>query len=49
VLQIPELREKLIAQATDPVGSTPDEFAAFMKAESMKWARVIKSANVKPE
>ncbi|MDB5804255.1 MAG: hypothetical protein JWN73_1577 [Betaproteobacteria bacterium] len=49
VLQIPELREKLIAQATDPVGSTPEEFAAFMKAESVKWARVIKAANVKPE
>lgn len=49
VLQIPEVRDKLVAQATDPVGSTPEEFAAFMEAESVKWARVIKSANVKPE
>jgi tripartite-type tricarboxylate transporter receptor subunit TctC len=49
VLQIPDVREKLVAQATDPVGSTPEEFAAFMKTESVKWARVIKAANVKPE
>jgi tripartite-type tricarboxylate transporter receptor subunit TctC len=49
VLQIPDLREKLVAQATDPVGSSPEEFAAFMKAESVKWARVIKTADVKPE
>lgn len=49
VIQIPDVREKLVAQATDPVGSTPEEFAAFMKTEAVKWARVIKSADVKPE
>ena len=49
VMEIPEIRDKLIAQATDPVGSKPEEFGAFMKAETVKWARVIKSANVKPE
>jgi len=49
VMQIPDIREKLIAQATDPVGTTPEEFGAFMKAETVKWARVIKGADVKPE
>jgi tripartite-type tricarboxylate transporter receptor subunit TctC len=46
---IPDIREKLIAQATDPVGSTPREFGAFRKAEEVKWARVIKDANIRPD
>lgn len=49
VLEMPEIREKLVAQGTDPAASTPEEFGAFMKSEAVKWARVIKSANVKPE
>jgi len=43
------IREKLIAQGTDPVGTTPEQFGAFMKAESAKWGRVIKEANIRPE
>ena len=46
---IPDIREKLIAQATDPVGSTPREFGAFRKAEEAKWARVIREANIRPD
>ena len=48
-MNIPELREKLIAQGTDPVDSNPKAFGAFMKAESAKWARVIKDANIKAD
>ena len=48
-MNVPEIREKLVAQGTDPVGSTPEEFGAFMKAETVKWARVIKSANIRPD
>ena len=40
---------KLIAQGTDPVDSNPKAFGAFMKAESAKWARVIKDANIKAD
>lgn len=46
-MSIPDIREKLIAQATDPVGSTPEEFGAFMKSETVRWARVIKEANIR--
>lgn len=49
VMEIPDIREKLVAQGTDPAPTTPEEFGAFMKSEAAKWARVIKSANVKPE
>ena len=48
-MNIPEIREKLIAQGTDPVGSTPEQFGAFMKAETIKWARVVKEANIRPD
>ena len=44
-----ETREKLIAQGTDPVDSNPKTFGAFMKAESAKWAGVIKTANIRAE
>jgi len=46
-LKVPDVRDKLVAQGADPVGSSPDEFAAFMKSETAKWARVIKEANIR--
>jgi len=49
VLQTPEVKEKLVAQGTDPVGSTPEEFGAFMNAETAKWARVIREANIRAD
>jgi tripartite-type tricarboxylate transporter receptor subunit TctC len=49
VMNVPDIRDKLIAQGTDPVGSTPQEFGAFMKSESLKWARVIKAANIRAD
>lgn len=45
----PEVRKQLAAVGADPVASTPEIFAKFMRAESDKWARVIKAAGVKVE
>ncbi len=36
-------------QGTDPVGNSPEEFGAFMKSESAKWARVIKEASIRAD
>jgi tripartite-type tricarboxylate transporter receptor subunit TctC len=49
VLTLPEIREKLLAQGMEPVGSTPEELGRFMKSEIEKWARVIKSAKIRPD
>ncbi len=49
VLRLPEIRERLVAQGTDPVGNTPEEFGAFMKSETAKWAKVIKEADIRAE
>ena len=48
-LQAPERRDKLIAQGVEPVASSPDEFAVFLKAEIVKWAKVVRDAGVKPD
>jgi tripartite-type tricarboxylate transporter receptor subunit TctC len=45
----PEVREHLGRQGAEPVGSTPAELAATVKADTEKWARVIRQANVRLE
>jgi tripartite-type tricarboxylate transporter receptor subunit TctC len=40
-----EIRTRLIAAGSEPVGSTADEFAAFIAAEYAKWSRVIQAGN----
>jgi len=45
----PEIKSKLVAQGIEPGGMTPAELAAFQKAEIDKWARVIKTGNIKLE
>jgi tripartite-type tricarboxylate transporter receptor subunit TctC len=47
ILRSPELTERLKADGSDPVGSTPAEFAAFLRDEIAKWAKVIKFAGVR--
>ncbi len=49
VLRMPDIRERLSSQGADPVGSSPEEFGAFMKSETAKWARVIKEANIRAD
>ncbi len=44
-----DVRRAIIGQGIDPVGNTPDEFAAYVTSEISKWAKVLKSAGVKPE
>ena len=49
VLGMADIRATLVAQAVDPVPSTPEQFSAFVKAEITKWARVLKASGIKPE
>ena len=43
------LKERLAAQGDEAVGSTPEEFAAWIRAEHAKWGKVIKDFGVKIE
>jgi len=49
IMHAPELREKLAATGTDPLTSTPEEFAAYIKREITKWGEVIRKAGVKAD
>jgi tripartite-type tricarboxylate transporter receptor subunit TctC len=49
VINLPPLQEKLAAQGVESVGSTPQAFEVFLKAEIAKWAKVVKSAEIRPE
>jgi len=46
ILKTPEVHARLSDLGAEPVGSTPGEFDAHIKAEIVKWAKVIKDANV---
>jgi tripartite-type tricarboxylate transporter receptor subunit TctC len=46
-LKDPDILERFKQLATDPVGNSPEEFAAFVRAELDKYARIIKSAGIK--
>ena len=47
VLKLPDIRDKLAGLGADIVGSTPEEFAQYLKEEIAKWRRVAQQANVK--
>ena len=47
ILKQPDVREKLDALGGEIVGSTPSEFAAYLKAEIAKWDKVAKAANIR--
>ena len=42
----PAIREKLSAAGAEPVGSTVQQFASFVKAEYDKWGKVVKQAGI---
>ena len=49
VLNDPEMREFLAKGGAEPVGTRPDAFAQFIKAEITKWGSAAKAAGLKPE
>ena len=46
ILKMPDINKRISELGAEPVGSKPDEFAALIKSEIAKWAKVIKDANV---
>jgi tripartite-type tricarboxylate transporter receptor subunit TctC len=49
VIAMPDVREQLTAFGFEPIGSTPKEFAARIKWEIDKWAKVIRAADIKAQ
>ena len=49
ILHTTEVRERLAGDGSEPVGSTPEEFAVHMKSEVAKWQKVVREADMKLE
>jgi tripartite-type tricarboxylate transporter receptor subunit TctC len=47
IVHSPEVKEKLAAQGAEPVGDTPDQFGAYLRAEVAKWAKVAQVSGAK--
>jgi tripartite-type tricarboxylate transporter receptor subunit TctC len=47
IVRMPDVREKLITQAMEPIPSTPSEFRARIEADIARWTPIIKAANIK--
>jgi len=48
-LRTAEARERLLAAGMESVGNSPEEFAAIVKSDMIKWGKVIKDAAIRDE
>jgi tripartite-type tricarboxylate transporter receptor subunit TctC len=47
VLNRPDVRERIVADGSEPAGTTPEEFRLFMLADLAKWAKLVKESGAK--
>jgi len=45
----PDAREKFLTAGVEPVGSTPDQFAATIRSEMAKWGKLMKDVGIRAE
>jgi tripartite-type tricarboxylate transporter receptor subunit TctC len=49
ILQSPDIKEKMTAEGVEAVGGTPEEYAAHIREELVKYARIVKAAGIKAD
>jgi tripartite-type tricarboxylate transporter receptor subunit TctC len=47
LLQLPDVRERFAAQAAEPVGNTPEQFRAYIRAEIERWGKVVRESGAR--
>jgi tripartite-type tricarboxylate transporter receptor subunit TctC len=48
-MRFPDVRQVLESQGFEVIGSTPQEFATFLRAETAKWAKIVQATGAKAE
>ncbi len=49
ILDSPDVRKRLIDQGADPASGTPEEFAAYVKSEMMRWGKVVRDTGARAD
>jgi tripartite-type tricarboxylate transporter receptor subunit TctC len=49
VLKLPDVIERFVELGTEPSPSTPQQFAAFLKSEGVKWGKAVKDSGTTPQ
>ena len=47
VLKVPEIRERLLRDGIEPVGSTPEQFSEHIRKEALKWSKIVKDSGAR--
>jgi tripartite-type tricarboxylate transporter receptor subunit TctC len=47
IVQLPDVKQRFAVDAAEAVGSTPEEFAVFLKDETARWTRVVQEAGIR--
>jgi len=48
IVSAPEIKKSLAGDGSEVIANSPDEFAAFIKMELVKWAKVVKATGIEP-
>ena len=49
VLQSPDVRRQLASEGAEPIGNTPQQYAAYLKKDVVKWGRIIRERGIRPK
>ena len=49
IIRLPEVKERLLAQGAEPIGTSPDQFALALQSDIAKYARIIRESGYKAE
>ncbi|MFO0255146.1 MAG: tripartite tricarboxylate transporter substrate-binding protein, partial [Betaproteobacteria bacterium] len=49
IMKLPEVAQRLAGDGVEAVGTTPGQFAAYLRAEIEKWGRIVKTAGIKAD
>jgi tripartite-type tricarboxylate transporter receptor subunit TctC len=49
ILRAPDMKEQMAALGAEPVGDTPEELRAFLKADTARWGKIIQEKGIRPE